>query len=47
MIPYCTSSTLATILIGMLIIFENSLDPDQDRQKFSPDNDLDLNCLTF
>ena len=27
----------------MLIIFANSLDPDQDRQKLGPD--LDPNCL--
>ena len=29
----------------LLIIFANSLDPDQDRQNVGPD--LDLNCLTL
>ena len=30
----------------MLIIFENSLDPYQDQQKFGPDDDLDLKLLS-
>ena len=30
---------------GLLIIFSNSLDPDQDRQNVGPD--LDPNCLTL
>ena len=39
-----TLRLLATTCL-LLITFENSLDPDQDRQEVGPD--LDLNCLTL
>ena len=42
---YMYNSFLASGDFCLLLIFANSLDPDQDRQNLIPD--LDPNCLTL